>query len=99
TGDLFDAVLVAGLSPDGFAFAQGTGELGGSDRHGLLSCGPEVHLDPALLRVPARFVGKVPEHEVAAQLAVDTTEEVEIERRRDAGRVVVGQYQVGHRLL
>ena len=38
------------------------------------------------------------EHEIAAQLAVDARQQVEIERRRDAGRIVVSGQQLVHGL-
>jgi hypothetical protein len=58
--------------------------------HELIAQRAEVHLDSALAGIPARFVRESAQVEVAIQLAVDAPEEVEVERRRDASRIVIG---------
>ena len=58
-----------------------------------------MHFDAALPLVIPGLVREVPQHEVAAELAVDAREQVEVERRGDAGGVVVGQQHLGHRLF
>ena len=54
----------------------------------------EVHFDPLHRRVPDRTMREGIEIERAAQLAIDADEQVAVERRRHAERIVVGQQQV-----
>ena len=54
----------------------------------------EMHLDPVPLAVEERPVRETRQVEIGPELAVDPGEEVEIEPRSDAGRVVVGGLEV-----
>ena len=49
-----------------------------------------MHLDPGEGIVPARFMGKGIDRNVARKLAVDAVEQVEIEPRRHPRRIVIG---------
>ena len=79
-----------GLGPNGLAGAEGDSEIGFGDEHGLIQARAQVHFDAALLGVPARLVLEVAQLEIAAELAIDAAEQVEIERAGDAGGIVVG---------
>ena len=59
------------------------------DAHALVDVGAEEHLDPLVLRVPTRDVLEALDIEVAAELAVDHMQDVAVELRRHAARVVV----------
>ncbi len=50
----------------------------------------QVHFDAALVFVPARFMLEVAQLEIAAQLAIDAPQQIEIERAGDADGVVIG---------
>ena len=58
-----------------------------------------MHLDPRCRRVPDGAVRELVHVEVAVQLAIDPHEQVAIERRGHAERIVVGQQQLGLGLL
>jgi hypothetical protein len=55
----------------------------------------EVHLDARTLAIEERVVLETFEIEVAAELAIDARQNVEIELRRDAGGVVIGGIEDG----
>ena len=61
--------------------------------HGLRPDADEVHFDPAPPFVEKGTVSETIEVEVAAQLAVNAGQEVEVERRRHAPGVVVGRVE------
>src|SRR3546814_7497685 len=52
-----------------------------------------MHLDPGQRLVPDRAVAESVDGDRAAKLAVDPIEQVEVERGRDPGRVVIGGHQ------
>ena len=66
-----------------------------ANAHVLPPPADEVHLHARLGRVPHRAVRERVEIEVAAELPVDAHEQIAVERRRDAERIVVGQQEVG----
>ena len=51
-----------------------------------------MHFDALFGFVVARFVSKICQVEIGAELAIDSDEEVEIEGRRDAEGVIVRRY-------
>ncbi len=65
-------------------------EAGAEHAHGLLLLAEQVHLDAVPLAVVDRAMGEGGEVEIAAELAVDADQHVEIEARGDAGRIIVG---------
>jgi hypothetical protein len=58
-----------------------------------------MHFDTLLHGVVTRFVPERPEVKIGAQLAVDTREEIQIERGGDSKRIVVGFEQLGKRFF
>ena len=64
----------------------------------LPAAADQVHLDARLVGVPDGAVDEAVEVEVAAELAVDADEQVAVERRRHAERIVVGEQQIALRL-
>ena len=73
-----------------------------SDAAAIRTCwrerGDQVHLDARLRGVPDRAMRELADVEVGAELAVDPHQQVAVERRRHAERIVVGQQQVALRL-
>ena len=57
--------------------------------------GNEMHLDARQIVVPARFVGKGIGGHGSAEFAVDPGDEVQVERRGDAGGIVIGGFEDG----
>ena len=47
-----------------------------------------MHFDSRPAFVEARFVGELSEFKMAVELAIDAREEVKVESRGDAGRIV-----------
>src|SRR3954447_1734563 len=66
--------------------------------HRLVPSAFEKHLDAALAGVPPGAVRKPVEIEIATELAVDAREQVLVERRGHAERVVVGSDKIRLRL-
>ena len=64
------------------------------DRDVLVLQADQVHLDAPVARIVDGLVAEGAEVESGAELAVDAREQVEVERRRDAGGVVVGGEEV-----
>src|SRR5215213_4473164 len=60
------------------------------DAYGLRLLGDQVHLDAMALAIVNRAVHEGGNVEIAAELAVDADQNVEIEPRGDAGGVVIG---------
>src|SRR5215471_398271 len=48
-----------------------------------------MHFDTALVRVPQRQVTEVAQLKITAQFAVDTSQQIQVERRGDSGGIVV----------
>ena len=90
---------MAGLGPDGFTCLQRAGEVGSPNPYGLFLPRAKVHLDATLVLVISDLVREVPQHEVPIDLAIDTGQQIEVERGGDTGGIVVGWQEVGHRLL
>ena len=86
-----EGVLVRALGPDALALAET--EPGRPDVGGLVGEADEVHFDPPLPRLVEGVVAEAVEAEVAAQLAVNAGQQVQVEVAGDAGRVVVGGVQ------
>ena len=86
-------ILVGALRPDRLALGDREIEGGGRNRDPLVLPADEVHLDPRLRRVPDRAVREPVEVDIAPQLAIDAQQEVAVERRRHAERIVVGRQQ------
>src|SRR5215469_12028420 len=64
-----------------------------ADRYQLLAVCRQAHFDPFIRRVPDGEMPELLDGEVGVQIAVDDFEDVAVELRRDAGRVVVGAEQ------
>src|SRR5947209_2793521 len=86
-----EGVLVRALGPDALTLAEA--EPDRSDVDGLVGEADEVHFHAALPRLVEGVVAEAVEAEVAAQLAVDAGQQVEVEVAGDPGRVVVGGVQ------
>src|SRR5690606_12348753 len=69
--------LVRILGVDGLARPEV--EIPAEDLHALRMQADEMHLDPALRRVPARIMHETREVEIPSQLAVDPREQIEVE--------------------
>ena len=87
----FDGELVRVLGVDGLAFLDRVALS--VQRHGLRAAADQVHLDAAQGRVVEGRVVEAVEVEVRAQFRVRTRQQVEVEGRRHALRVVVGRMQ------
>ena len=74
-------------------------EAAAAHPHLLIAQAHEVHLDAALARIVDRLVPEGVEIEGAAELAIDAGEQVEVEGRGHARRVVVGRHQRARVLL
>ena len=74
-------------------FAGVEGEAVRADVHRLPGERYQVHLDAARSGVVEGIVREAPQVEVSAQLAIDAPEQVQVEGRGDALRVVVGGMQ------
>src|SRR5262249_52651171 len=100
-GDLVDfsePEFVTGFGPDRLSRPQRDLEIHRAYAHGLRLEGPEMHLDPALLLVVDRFMAEAAQVEVALKLPVDPCKQVQIEGRRDTGRVVISGYELRYGL-
>jgi hypothetical protein len=86
-------ILVGVLGVDVLALGKVDVQLERGDAHARGAPGDQVHADPPLVDVDRGAVGEVVEIEGPAQLAVDAPEEVQVEARGDAARVVVGGVQ------
>src|SRR5437870_8850888 len=84
-------VFVRVLGMDRFAGVEG--EAVRADVHRLPGERYQVHLDAARSGVVEGIVREAPQVEVSAQLAIDAPEQVQVEGRGDALRVVVGGVQ------
>src|SRR5262249_16458777 len=86
--EVFERVFIAVLGVDRLAGA----ELDDPSAHAhLLTLLPdEVHLDAVAFAIVESAVVEAREIEIAIELAIDALEQVEVELRRQAGRVVVG---------
>src|SRR5438093_10639104 len=74
-------------------FAGVEGEAVRADVHRLPGERYQVHLDAARSGVVEGIVREAPQVEVSAELAIDAPEQVQVEGRGDALRVVVGGMQ------
>src|SRR5262249_52285493 len=80
-------VLVRILSMDGLSLSEG--ERVAADVYALRAPADQMHLNAPLGLVVERAVPECREIEIAAELAVDAAEQVEVEAGGDAERVVV----------
>ena len=87
-------VLVRALGPDRFAILERDVQAGGRDAHVLGPAADQVHLDAGFGRVPDRAVIEGGDVEGPAQLAIDSDQQVAVERRRHAERIVVRHEQI-----
>src|SRR3954469_2967263 len=92
--DLRLVVLVRALGPDALAAREPDRDAGPANRDRLIREALEMHLDPLRSGIPNRTVRKAADLERAFQFAIDADEQVAIERRRDAKRIVVRQEQI-----
>ena len=83
-----ERIFVAVLGVDGFAGAEFDCLAG--DSHPLAFAAGEMHFDPMALDVVEGLVAKGTQIEVGAELAVDASEQIQVELRGDALGVVVG---------
>src|SRR5580704_15777071 len=87
-------VLVRALRPDRLALCDRELESGCRDPDDLAAPADEVHLDPRMLLVPDRAMRELVENEIAAQLAIDPDEKIQVERSGHAQRVVIRRQQL-----
>src|SRR5580658_10835407 len=59
--DLFGVELVTGLRPDGLVLTQLALESGAANRDTLRLERPQMHFDPAVAAIPARFMREIPQ--------------------------------------
>jgi hypothetical protein len=85
--------LRAGLGQHLFALRQVPVQPERADRHDQLAARTQPHLDPPLGLVEARDVLEVVRVEVGAELTGEDVEQVLVERRRHARRVVVRAHE------
>src|SRR4051794_39307002 len=90
-----DRVLVTVLRVDAFTLAEWNFKADQLDLRGLVEGALEMHFDAGELGVPQGEVAEEVEIEVAAEFAVDTSENVLVEARGHAFGVVVGGEQNG----
>src|SRR5690606_23643487 len=94
-----DLVLVAAFGDDRFALIERerepTASPGTAHVDVLRTSTHEPHFDPAVSLVVRRMVLEGAGIEIGAELAVQTNEHVQVERRRDAFGVVVGEFEAG----
>src|SRR4051794_30032529 len=88
---LGDRVLVRVLGGD--AFARREAEGAPQDSGALRARADQVDLDAALVRIVAGAVAESGEVEVAAQLAIDAGEKVQVEGGGDPFFIVVGAHE------
>src|SRR5919202_4932614 len=84
---LMNVVLVGALGPDALAAIESDARL--ADMHHLFGETDQMHLDASEHRVVEGVVPELVEREIRPQLAVQPPQDVEVERRGDAKRVVV----------
>ena len=58
-----------------------------------------MHLNAPLVFIISGLVREVPQREVAAKLAIDAGQQIEVECGGNTGGIIVGLQEVGHRLL
>ncbi len=87
----FDRILVAVLGVNGFAGAEVDAFAGNA--HALALEARQMHFDARALAVEEGVMLEAREVELGAELAIDAREQIEIELRGDALRVVVGLLQ------
>src|SRR6185312_10627935 len=83
----FDIIFVGILGMDRFATLERESAPGDGDD--LMLAADQVHLDSPLLRLIEGAVLELAEVEIAFQLAVDPSQQVEVEGGGDAGGVVI----------
>src|SRR4030095_1193708 len=85
---VFDRVFVRILGVD--QFTGGEAEAGAGDRYGLLGMAFQVQLHPPLRFIVEGKVSELIDIEIAAELAVDPRQQIEVEGGIDPGLVVIG---------
>ena len=96
--EFVERIFVAGLGPDGFTGGEVETHIEGGDVDDLIIEGTKMHFDAVSLLVEEGLVFEPGEVEIAAQFPVDAAEQIEIEGRGNAGRVVVSGKELFHRL-
>src|SRR5690242_21264875 len=81
------AVLVAVLGMNAFAGAER--KVMAEHAHALRLAADQVHLDAVAVAIIDRAVKEARDVEIAAELAVDALQHIEIEARGDAGGIVI----------
>ena len=66
------------------------GKVQFADSHLLRNARAQMHLDARLPFVEACFMRELRDIEIAIEFAIDAREQIEIERRRNADRIVIG---------
>src|SRR5581483_2092110 len=97
--DFSSRVFMAALRPDGLSFPQFDRESRTANFNFLRLTGTQVHFHAASRGIEAGFVSEVLEDEVPFQLAIDPSQKIQIERRRDTKRIVVRGQQLPSRFL
>src|SRR5215831_16751510 len=86
-----DRVFMRVLGVNALAFDEA--KLVPEDANGLARQTHEMHLDTAFGVVIDRIMGETPDIDVAAELAIDAFEQIEVEGGGDAAAIVVGRDQ------
>src|ERR1017187_10350931 len=97
-GDPASGVLVAALRPDGLTRTECHGEAAPADVHHLPPLRPQVHLDTAGRLVESGDMLELAKIEVGVQFPVDPSQQVQVERRGHAQRIVVSFQHARQRL-
>src|ERR1700761_3309025 len=71
----------------------------GGNMNALIGQRLQMHLNSGLRRVPTSPVAEVSKHKVRAKVAIQTRQNVQIERSSHSGRIVVGGKQHGYRFV
>src|SRR6185295_201620 len=93
SGESFGRVFVAVFGMDGFAAFEFEGFS--IYRNLLLLAANEMHFDALALRLVKCAMCELAQIEVGAKLAIDTSQQIEIERCCDTVTIVVGRMQRG----
>src|SRR4051794_37389403 len=82
-------ILVATFGPDGFAGAESYGKSRPFDADVLVSCRTQMHFDAARFCIETRFVRELRQNKISTKLAVDASQQIEVERGSHAQTVVI----------
>src|SRR5690242_13268788 len=93
TPDLFRSKLMGRFCPDRFTGAKPDLTLERPNGYPLCHPGLQMHFDTGGARIPHRSMLEARKFEFAFKLAIDPPEQVQVESRRHAERIIIGGYQ------